>query len=137
MNASISYRGGYPTDTAGLTARQREVMAWIERYQDRHGLPPTIREIGAALEIRSPNGVICRLRALKRLGYLGHKDCGTARSWRILRRLDEQGLSATAGPSGITIRCPDRPLSPDEAHELAGLILDALDSPNPQQGGSA
>jgi SOS-response transcriptional repressor LexA len=31
-----------------LTARQREIMDWIKMFIDKHGIPPTVREIGAA-----------------------------------------------------------------------------------------
>ena len=32
-----------------LTDRQREVLSFIRTFTARHGLPPTVREIGAPL----------------------------------------------------------------------------------------
>jgi repressor LexA len=35
-----------------------------------HGYPPTIRDIGGAFGITSPNGVMCHLRAMAAKGYI-------------------------------------------------------------------
>jgi repressor LexA len=54
----------------GLTDRQLEVLRFIARQIEEDGYPPTIREIGEALDIRSTNGVNDHLKALERKGYL-------------------------------------------------------------------
>ena len=54
----------------GLTDRQLEVLRFIAREIEGRGYPPTIREIGEALDIRSTNGVNDHLKALERKGYL-------------------------------------------------------------------
>jgi repressor LexA len=53
-----------------LTDRQLEVLRFIGRQIEECGYPPTIREIGEALDIRSTNGVNDHLKALERKGYL-------------------------------------------------------------------
>lgn len=53
-----------------LTARQAQVLEVIEKAIRAQGYPPTIREIGAQLGIRSPQGVSDHLAALERKGYL-------------------------------------------------------------------
>ena len=53
-----------------LTQRQQEVFNFIEEKIEEWGYPPTIREIGEHLGIRSTNGVADHLKALKRKGYL-------------------------------------------------------------------
>jgi repressor LexA len=53
-----------------LTDRQLEVLRFIARQIEDNGYPPTIREIGEALDIRSTNGVNDHLKALERKGYL-------------------------------------------------------------------
>lgn len=53
-----------------LTDRQLEVLRFIARQIEENGYPPTIREIGEALEIRSTNGVNDHLKALERKGFL-------------------------------------------------------------------
>jgi repressor LexA len=54
----------------GLTDRQLEVLRFIVRQIEELGYPPTIREIGEALDIRSTNGVNDHLKALERKGFL-------------------------------------------------------------------
>jgi SOS-response transcriptional repressor LexA len=53
-----------------LTARQAAVLGFLERFFQRHGYAPTMREIGAEFGIRSTNGVSDHLRALERKGYV-------------------------------------------------------------------
>ncbi len=58
----------------GLTARQEQVLAFIRESILARGYPPTLREIGAHMGIRSTNGVNDHLRALERKGYLTRED---------------------------------------------------------------
>ncbi len=58
----------------GLTDRQRMVLEFICGSIDERGYPPTLREIGNKLGIRSTNGVNDHLRALERKGYLTRED---------------------------------------------------------------
>lgn len=58
----------------GLTARQEQVLAYIRESIIERGYPPTLREIGAHMGIRSTNGVNDHLRALERKGYLSRED---------------------------------------------------------------
>lgn len=53
-----------------LTDRQREILAFILKETENRGFPPTIREIGEEMDIRSTNGVNDHLKALERKGYL-------------------------------------------------------------------
>ncbi len=53
-----------------LTERQREILTFIVKETETRGFPPTIREIGEQMDIRSTNGVNDHLKALERKGYL-------------------------------------------------------------------
>jgi repressor LexA len=53
-----------------LTERQQAILEYIQQAIDEKGYPPTLREIGARMDIRSTNGVSDHLRALERKGYL-------------------------------------------------------------------
>jgi len=53
-----------------LTDRQKQILHFIVRESESRGFPPTIREIGEQMEIRSTNGVNDHLKALERKGYL-------------------------------------------------------------------
>jgi len=54
----------------GLSPRQIEILRVIEQWMAQHGFSPTIREIGQACGIRSPNGVVCHLEVLEKKGLL-------------------------------------------------------------------
>src|SRR5262245_43526876 len=49
-----------------LTTRQREIYDFIKDKILNRGYGPTVREIGQEFKIRSPNGVMCHLKALER-----------------------------------------------------------------------
>lgn len=57
-----------------LTQRQQMVLDFIRQSIADRGYPPTLREIGARMGIRSTNGVNDHLRALERKGYLTRED---------------------------------------------------------------
>ena len=65
-----------------LTSRQREIYEYICGQIETRGFPPSIREIGAAFNIKSPNGVMCHLRALKKKGYIERDEKNDRRSGR-------------------------------------------------------
>lgn len=53
-----------------LTARQQQVYDFIHDRISSRGYGPTVREIGEFIGIKSPNGVMCHLRALERKGMI-------------------------------------------------------------------
>ena len=53
-----------------LTARQQEIWQFLVDYVDRHGYPPTVREIGQAVGLASPSTVHAHLANLERAGLL-------------------------------------------------------------------
>ncbi len=61
--------GGRPL-ADDLTARQRRIMDFIRTWVDDHGYPPSVREIGEAVELVSPSSVAYQLRELERKGHL-------------------------------------------------------------------
>lgn len=58
------------TMTDDLTARQREMLAFIEGFMARHGYAPTDREIAEAFGLSSKTGPRKHLAALEAAGYL-------------------------------------------------------------------
>ena len=82
-------------DAAPLTDRQREILRFLAG-RALAGLPPTVREIGIAFGIGSPNGVRCHLRALAARGLIG-VDFARARAVRLVGavlRLDYEDSEA-------------------------------------------
>ena len=53
-----------------LTQRQQEVYELIRDKIVNRGYGPTVREIGEHFGIRSPNGVMCHLKALEKKGLI-------------------------------------------------------------------
>jgi repressor LexA len=53
-----------------LSKRQREIFDFVIKYADKHGYPPTVREIGEAVGLASPSTVHAHLANLERAGYL-------------------------------------------------------------------
>ena len=53
-----------------LTGRQQEIWDFLVEYVDRHGYPPTVREIGEEVGLASPSTVHAHLANLERAGYL-------------------------------------------------------------------
>ena len=53
-----------------LTGRQQEIWDFLVDYVDRHGYPPTVREIGEAVGLASPSTVHAHLANLERAGLL-------------------------------------------------------------------
>src|ERR1700720_2302983 len=57
-------------DFSQLTARQREIYEFIRDKIELRGYGPTVREIGDGFGIKSPNGVMCHLKALEKKGLI-------------------------------------------------------------------
>lgn len=53
-----------------LTARQRQVLEFIDAQTREQGYPPSVREIGEAVGLSSPSTVHAHLAALQDKGYL-------------------------------------------------------------------
>jgi repressor LexA len=53
-----------------LTPRQQKVYELIRDKIRNRGYGPTVREIAEHFGIRSPNGVVCHLRALEKKGFI-------------------------------------------------------------------
>lgn len=60
-------------DLTQLTQRQREIFEFIKEKIDTRGYGPTVREIGTHFDIKSPNGVMCHLKALQKKGIIERK----------------------------------------------------------------
>lgn len=58
----------------GLTPRQKQILDYITDSIRSRGYPPTIREIGDEMGIKSTNGVNDHLKALEKKGYLRRDD---------------------------------------------------------------
>jgi repressor LexA len=77
-----------------LTGRQQEIWDFLVDYVDRHGYPPTVREIGERVGLASPSTVHAHLANLERAGYL-KRDPTKPRALELLQhRRREQSPAA-------------------------------------------
>ncbi|MBI3318978.1 MAG: repressor LexA, partial [Candidatus Omnitrophica bacterium] len=103
-----------------LTERQQRVVQAIRAWITEHGYPPTIRELGKLLGIKSLRGVTTHLDALAKKGRLTRQ-----RSARGIRLLQESGSYTTAHYVPIVGRiAAGAPLLADERLE-GQLLIDA------------
>jgi repressor LexA len=82
-----------------LTGRQQEIWDFLVGYIDRHGYPPTVREIGSAVGLASPSTVHAHLANLERAGLL-------RRDPTKPRALELFGRSAAAAPAAEVHQLP-------------------------------
>src|SRR5438477_10140977 len=69
-----------------LTQRQQEIWQFLVTYVERHGYPPTVREIGEAVGLASPSTVHAHLANRERAGLL-RRDPTKPRALEILGRV--------------------------------------------------
>jgi repressor LexA len=86
----------------GLTSRQGQVLDYIRQSIAERGYPPTLREIGLHMGIRSTNGVNDHLRALENKGYLTREDMKS----RSLRPTDLGGPPMNEVPADNLVEIP-------------------------------
>src|SRR5882672_6530842 len=72
-----------------LTSRQREVLSFVRSFQAKHGVPPTVRELGERFRI-TPRAAFDHLRALERKGELRRRP-SVGRTSRALTLPDMTG----------------------------------------------
>src|SRR5438132_9313036 len=68
-----------------LTDRQQQIWNFLVEYVDRHGYPPTVREIGERVGLASPSTVHAHLANLERAGLL-RRDPTKPRALELLGR---------------------------------------------------
>lgn len=56
-----------------LTSRQQQIYDFLREKIVTRGYGPTVREIGLQFEIKSPNGVMCHLKALEKKGMISRE----------------------------------------------------------------
>jgi repressor LexA len=108
-----------------LSPRQRELLDLLANVIEQRGVPPTFREIGAALGIGSTNGVSEHIKALEKKGYIERIGVpGSPRSLRILPKAGRASDDAVVGVPIIGRIAAGNPLHAVEAYDGA-LKLDA------------
>jgi repressor LexA len=81
-----------------LTKRQKEIFDFIKRYSDKHGYPPTVRDIGKAIGLTSSSTVHAHLANLEKIGLL-RRDPSKPRALEVL--VDK--AKAAVSPGGLPL----------------------------------
>jgi repressor LexA len=79
-----------------LTERQQQIWNFLVAYVDRHGYPPTVREIGEEVGLASPSTVHAHLANLERAGLL-RRDPTKPRALELLGRGRAEAARGEAG----------------------------------------
>jgi repressor LexA len=87
-----------------LSKRQAEIFDFVVKYAEKHGYPPTVREIGEAVGLASPSTVHAHLANLERAGLL-RRDPTKPRALEVVGRDRRQ---AAAAPVAAPVAEPHR-----------------------------
>lgn len=110
-------------DLDSLTTRQREIYDFIRSKIHGRGYGPTVREIGEAFEIKSPNGVMCHLKALQKKGLISREPNMS----RAIQLLTEPATAPARGGGGVPLLGRIAAGAPIEAIEQADEVVDFED----------
>ncbi len=105
-------------DFSQLTERQREIYDFIRDKIESRGYGPTVREIGLGFDIKSPNGVMCHLKALEKKGLI-KREGFSARAIQLLHKRQGAGLPLLGR---VAAGSPTQAVEQEERLEFADLF---------------
>lgn len=79
-----------------MTERQRDILEFIKSFSGKHGVPPTVREIGDQFKV-TPRAAFDHLKALERKGELQR---------RVSAGRTSRSLTVTGSRAGESYRLP-------------------------------
>jgi repressor LexA len=105
-----------------LTKRQKQIYDFVKDKIMNRGYGPTVREIGKAFGIRSPNGVMCHLKALERKKLITREEHMS----RAIQLTSQPQLKRTSLPLAGTIAAGSPVLAVEDMDrkDFAGLFKD-------------
>ncbi|WP_029145733.1 transcriptional repressor LexA [Microbacterium luticocti] len=105
-----------------LSEKQMAILEVIQRSIARYGYPPSMREIGDAVGLKSLSSVTHQLNQLELSGYL-RRDAGKTRAMEVL--IDLPGAASTDNPADSGPAVGDAALVPLVGHIAAGVPITA------------
>jgi repressor LexA len=84
-----------------LTKRQQEIFDFIKKYTSERGYPPTVRDIGKAVNLASSSTVHAHLSNLEKIGLL-RRDPSKPRAIELLDRAVD-GVRQIVRPNGLPL----------------------------------
>jgi repressor LexA len=106
-----------------LTAKQHELLRFIQRKLEETGISPSFEEMKDALDLKSKSGVHRLISALEERGFL-HRLPNRARALEVLRQPENVTAAARTAPANDTVvqLSPPR-ASPEPANDIIELPL--------------
>jgi repressor LexA len=85
---------------AGLSERHKNILKFLEKFQEENGFPPSIREIGENTNISSTSVVNYYLNQLEEMKYI-ERESNVSRGIRLIRTLEGNLLKAAQAISDM------------------------------------
>jgi len=92
-------------EASNLSVRQKKILKFIETFIARHGYPPTIREIGEAVDIASTSVVNYNLNKLVERGFI-ERAPEVSRGLRLVSQEAPRALSVEYAPTSHLLHVP-------------------------------
>lgn len=105
-NAQLATNGAAPSPAETLTPRQQQILTFIRETVRLKGYPPSIREVGNAVGLKSTSSPAFQLRQLKKKGFIAI-DAGVPRGYRILDRGSQAPVTPSQRPGGCPLLACD------------------------------
>lgn len=86
----------------GLSVRQQRLLETMIEHLDKHGYPPSVRDLQAATGLASSSSVAYQLNELEKRGFI-RKQSGLARGMEILKRADGSPIDLTPSSNAIAL----------------------------------
>lgn len=75
----------------GLTSREKAILRFIEKEIVQNGYPPSVREIGTAVKLKSTATVYTYLNRLTEKGYI-KKESQKGRALRLIKNIKDESM---------------------------------------------
>ena len=112
------------SDESTLTKRQQQILSVVRSLTDERGYPPSLREIGRAVDLTSPSTVKHHLDALEREGFI-QRDAGRPRAIDLRREPAVEALRPTEVTIPVSLAEGDYVAAPLVGRIAAGTPITA------------
>ena len=85
-----------------LSSRQNQILAFITQHVEAHGYPPTVREIGTAVNLSSSSTVHAHLKSLEEQGLI-QRDAVLTRAIKVVSAQPDTGSTSRRGVVNVPI----------------------------------
>ena len=83
-----------------ITPKQQKIYDFIQSFTAEHGYPPSVREIGAAMGLKSPSTVHFHLKGLEEAGMIVKAEGKTRAITSLPRPTGQWRRNPTPGRTG-------------------------------------